>query len=264
MAPGRVPDAPRLPPGAERGSEQGVTISAHGPSSAGSVARQLFSDDVAVAEVDPRQVDPELALLDAERPAVARAIDSRRLQYAAGRQCARDAMRALGAAPGPVTMGEDRAPCFPEGLVGTITHTQWWCAAAMARVDTHGALGVDVEPDSPLKPSLFSSVLTEAEEAQLQRYDDPLRGLLGKLVFSAKECAYKAQYTLSRTFYGFHGMRVELPGALSRFPNAGEFRAVFLRDAGDFRAGDVLPGRFVRAGGYIMTGVELRHGARDR
>jgi hypothetical protein len=59
-------------------------------------------------------------------------------------------------------------------------------------------------------------------------------------------------------------MRVELPDGVQRFPDAGEFRAVFLRDAGDFRAGDALPGRFVRAGGYLMTGVEIRRGAHGR
>ncbi|MCB9625772.1 MAG: 4'-phosphopantetheinyl transferase superfamily protein [Sandaracinaceae bacterium] len=230
---------------------------------AGAIARRLFGPEVAVAEVDPREVDPARVLLEPEQAAVARAIESRRQQYAAGRLCARDAMRSLAIAEGAVTVGEDRAPCFPEGLVGTITHTQWWCAAAVALGRTHRALGVDVEPDTPLKASLFSSVLTPDEEAQLATYDEPLRGLLGKLVFSAKECAYKCQYTLTRTFYGFHGMRVELPEGLRAFPDEGEFRAVFLRDAGDFRPGDVLAGRFVRAEGYLMTGVELAQESRD-
>lgn len=225
------------------------------------LARRLFHADVAVAELDPREIDPEHVLLPVERDVVERAIDTRRLQYAAGRHCAREGMRALGVPPGPVTQDSDRAPCFPPGLVGTITHTQWWCAAAMALDTTRAALGVDVEPDSPLKASLFDSVLTPPEVARLRELDDPLRGLVGKLVFSAKECAYKAQYTLSRTFYGFHGMRVELPGLTGAhtLPAEGEFSAVFLRDAGPFTTGDALHGRYVHAHGYLMTGMELCH-----
>ncbi len=225
------------------------------------LARRLFDADVAVAEVDPREIDPEHVLLPAERDAVERAIDTRRMQYAAGRHCAREGMRALGLPPGPVTPDSDRAPRFPPGVVGTITHTQWWAAAAVARDTQRAALGVDVEPDTVLKASLFGSVLTPGEIALLEQVDEPLRGLVGKLVFSAKECAYKAQYTLSRTFYGFHGMRVELPWLLgaTALPDEGEFRAVFLRDAGPFVTGDALHGRYVRAGGYLMTGVELRH-----
>lgn len=232
------------------------------PSELPVLARRLFDADVAVAEVDPREVDPEHVLLPIELDAVARAIDTRRLQYAAGRHCAREGMRALGLPPGPVTQDADRAPCFPRGLVGTITHTQWWCAAAMALDTSHSGLGVDVEPDSPLKPSLFNSVLTADEVAQLEQLEEPLRGLVGKLIFSAKECAYKAQYTVSRTFYGFHGMRVTLPSLVGAhsLPAEGEFSAVFLRDAGPFTTGDALHGRYVRAHGYLMTGVELRHG----
>lgn len=226
------------------------------------LARRLFDADVAVVEIDPREVDPEHVLLPEEREVVARAIDTRRWQYAAGRHCAREGMRQLGLPLGVVTQDGDRAPCFPSGMVGTITHTQWWCAAAVARSTTHRALGVDVEPDTVLKASLFGSVLTPEEVTTLDRVDEPLRGLLGKLVFSAKECAYKAQYTLSRTFYGFHGMRVELPwlDGAAALPDEGEFSAIFLRDAGPFAVGDALHGRYVRAHGYLMTGVELRHG----
>ena len=168
-------------------------------------------------------------------------------------------MRDLGIPSGPVVNDEERAPTFPEGLVGTITHTKWWGAAALARSATHQALGVDVEPDTPLKTPLFRSVLTAQELSLLAAWPEPERGLLGKLIFSAKECAYKCQFTVSRTFYGFHGMRVSFeltPGAL---PSEGAFCAHFLRDAGPFTVGDALHGRFARAGGYVMTGMELRH-----
>ena len=97
---------------------------------------------------------------------------------------------------------------------------------------------------------------TEEEIAELDGLSDEARGARGKLIFSAKECAYKCQYAVSSTFYGFMGMRVDIdaePGA-----TAGAFRATFLRDAGPFRPGDVIGGRFARRGGYVMTGAILR------
>ncbi|MBW2215557.1 MAG: hypothetical protein JRF48_14335 [Deltaproteobacteria bacterium] len=59
-------------------------------------------------------------------------------QFTAGRVCSRIALGRLGvAATTPVLRGEDRAPIWPPGFVGTITHTDTWCAAAVAR--TRGA-----------------------------------------------------------------------------------------------------------------------------
>ena len=68
------------------------------------LARRLFDADVAVAEVDPREIDPEHVLLPAERDAVERAIDTRRMQYAAGRHCARRLHQRLAVLCGRVTL----------------------------------------------------------------------------------------------------------------------------------------------------------------
>ena len=69
-----APRPPRSPPLASRGAAEYRVLAMPTTTSATTqLARRLFSADVAVAEVDPRDVLPEAVLWESERPAVARA-----------------------------------------------------------------------------------------------------------------------------------------------------------------------------------------------
>lgn len=216
----------------------------------------LFEAPVVCFEGDPAQV-PAAPLAPEEAQAIARAIDKRRQEFATGRTLARRAMVALGADPAPIPMGEDRAPRWPAGVVGTITHTGGWCAAALARQGEVRALGADVEQDTPLEERLWDSIATadELERWRAMRPDDARR--LGKLVFSAKECAYKAQYLLTQQFLGFGAMAIEVSATAAG--TSGVWQATFQQDSGEvFRTGDTLEGRFVRQAGLVATAITLR------
>ena len=221
-----------------------------------SLARALFDEDVAVAEGDPRELSDPAALFSDEAAYVATAIDTRQIQFTGGRVAARKALVALGHPPVSIPPRADRSPSFPAGAVGSITHTRWWCAAAVCATEGAAGIGIDVEPDTPLRDRLFESVLTPGEREAARRLPDDARGALGKLVFSAKEAAYKAQYERSRCVFGFHGMRIEI---LDGDPQAasGRVRAYFLRDAEPYVEGDRIEGRFARGGGYLMTGFRV-------
>src|ERR1700757_4626476 len=71
----------------------------------------------------------ERDLLPEEARHVEKAVTKRRLEFAAGRRCARLALARLGATPGPILPGEDRTPRWPSALVGSITHHGAHCAA---------------------------------------------------------------------------------------------------------------------------------------
>jgi len=75
---------------------------------------------------------------------------------------------------------------------------------------------------------------------------------LAKLLFSANETAYKAQYPLSREVRDFEAIAV-LPDLA-----AGTFAATFTRAVGPFASGTQVAGRFARAHGLILTGLTLR------
>jgi 4'-phosphopantetheinyl transferase EntD len=172
---------------------------------------QLFDDRrIVVAEMDPRLATPGQGLFPEEAAAVASAVLSRRQQFTAGRHLARSAWQRLGQAPVVLLNDEQRVPVWPLGLVGTITHTDGWCGAAVARKSEIAGLGADVERATPLELNLWERICRPEERSFLEAQPAELRGLLAKGVFSAKESIYKALYPGVRVFLDFQGMRVTL------------------------------------------------------
>jgi 4'-phosphopantetheinyl transferase EntD len=210
------------------------------------VFQRLLGPHIETEEVDPHSFS--VGLLKAEEEAVEGAAQTRLEQFTAGRVCSRIALGRLGVAiTTPVLRGEDRAPIWPSGFVGTITHTDTWCAAAVARSEDVRSIGIDLEPATPLKESLWRRVCTSKERDWLHALPEP--GLTGKILFSAKESVYKCQYPITTKFLGFHAVEVEL--------DDGSFRAVFQQEAGEFRPGDVMSGRYLVEEGLVATACEL-------
>lgn len=208
---------------------------------------RLLEPRVATEEIDPRSVDGDL--LGPEHEAITGAVHRRIEQFTAGRVCARRGLTRLGLhAETAVPQGEDRAPIWPDGFVGSITHMEFWCAAAVARASEVRAIGIDLEPSTPLKEAVVNRICTPSEREWLAEASDP--GLMAKVVFSAKEAIYKCQYPLTREFLGFHAVALQL--------HEGSFRAVFQQDAGEFREGDGISGRYLVEDGVVATSCALR------
>jgi len=158
-------------------------------------------------------------LLDPEEAAlVASASPSVRAAFAAGRLCAHEALSRLGArsAPllrsGPGAAGADRAPAWPAGFTGSLSHTARHCAAIAARSSTHRSVGLDLEAPSRITPKLLDRICTGRERAGL----DPLRDPAGAaLHFAAREAFYKAWSPIARRRIGFRDVEVVAIGARS-------------------------------------------------
>ena len=85
--------------------------------------------ECAEAFADP----PGILLFPAEEVLVAKAVESRRHEFATARNCAHRALALLGEAPAPIVRRERGAPQWPAGIVGSITHCAGYRAAAVAR-----------------------------------------------------------------------------------------------------------------------------------
>lgn len=214
------------------------------------IARGLFAQDIAIALVDPRvQLG---GLLIPERSGIARMVPKRQREFTAGRVAAQRAMAALGQPAQPVLPGPDRAPIWPEGLVGSLSHCDSLCICAMAHRRDVLSLGVDVEEDTALEAEMIDTILTAPERRWLNHQRAGDMGRLAKLIFSAKETAYKAQYPLTREVLDFESIAVQPDLA------TGMFAATFTRSAGPFATGTRMEGRFARFAGLILTGLTLR------
>src|SRR3712207_1286527 len=91
------------------------------------VTEGLFGPGVLVEVVSPLPRDAHL--LPEEEGSVRTAGVKRRREFAAGRQCARRALAHLGFAGVPLPASADRAPCWPVGVCGSISHTELFCIA---------------------------------------------------------------------------------------------------------------------------------------
>ena len=117
-----------------------------------------------------------------------KAVAKRRTEFLAGRLCAAAALRQAGM---PEFVGRDgRAPIWPNGVAGSISHSN---SRAIAAVSTHyHFVGLDCEALVPhdRAAQLCAAIFTEPE-ARL-RPDAMPYGVFFTLVFSAKETLYKA------------------------------------------------------------------------
>lgn len=71
------------------------------------------------------------------------ASDHRRREFATVRSCARRALSRLGVERGPLVPGAQRAPVWPSGVVGSLTHCDGYRAAVVGRVSSVISLGID-------------------------------------------------------------------------------------------------------------------------
>jgi len=212
-------------------------------SGAGTKAAPLFAADCVIVEAAPALVDSEL--YPEEREFVAKAVAKRRAEFGTARLCARQALSQLGAAAGSLVPAADRSPVWPEGAVGTITHTAGYCGVAVAHSAQYASLGLDAEQDKLLQPEMIAMICTAAERSRT-------RGPDAIVYFAAKEAFYKCQYPLTRQFLDFQDVELELDARLT------SFRARVLKPLPQKpRWIDQLHGRILRRDGLVLCGVSL-------
>ena len=218
-----------------------------------SIFRQILPEQIELGEIDPSDVDwDESLLFESERRFIQNAVDRRQQEFLAGRMMARSAMVRLGIPPQEVAAAADRSPIWPSGVTGSISHTEGWCVAAVARSSDVMAVGIDVEKATPLPDELIATVLTDEEIQQLGNSRALGPNLLAKLVFCAKEAAYKAQFTVTRTFLEFDAFNVRLDERAQSWH--AEFRPGF-RPPGF--STNTIAGRWQRKDDFIATSVVL-------
>lgn len=159
---------------------------------------------VAAAELyaDP----PELRPLPDEEPLIARSVAKRRNEFVTVRHCARLALGELGVPPAPILKGDKGEPCWPHGVVGSLTHCEGFRAAVVGRASEVRSVGIDAEPHGVLPDGVLDTVSLAEERRALTAMPDELHW--DRILFCAKEATYKAWYPLTRRWLGFEDAHI--------------------------------------------------------
>jgi len=193
-----------------------------------------------------RGTDREHApLWPAELPAAAGMGTKRLREFSAGRHCARQALSSLGHAPVALPVGPGRAPAWPEGIIGSISHTDELAIAVVARQAELRSLGIDLESADPLAADLLGLVCRDEERAALAAGGLEVQHG-AKLVFSAKESIYKCLWPLTSVFLEFQAIGIRLDAAEQRFSAYGQDPRI----AG---IAEMIRGRYGWVGGLLFS-----------
>lgn len=191
----------------------------------------------------------EADLLPAEAADLSpRAVAKRRQDFQNGRLAAARCLAHLNLPRTPIRSGSDRAPIWPDGVIGSLTHSGGIALAAMGRCAEWSAIGLDLEHLSGVRRLAIAERIADADERSW--IGQSRRRLMA--VFSAKESIFKALYPAHQAWFGFEAVTLR--------PTATGFDAV-LRQPLDRPVGSIVPVGVRWHGDAVLTWVALSNRA---
>lgn len=181
-------------------------------------------------------------------------VAKRQTEYLAGRLCARAALTHLTGAAHTPGIGDDRAPQWPTGTLGAITHGSGWAGAVVGNSSQWRGLGLDVERIMPASRAqrLAAEILTPGEQQRLASLPAELHAQRISLTFSLKESLFKALYP--QVLRRFYFQDAELV-SVSAERKVGLRLLIDLHP--DWPAGSEMTGQFVAFEGYLLSLVSI-------
>ncbi|ODA30494.1 hypothetical protein A8L45_20065 [Veronia pacifica] len=141
---------------------------------------------------------------------ISRSVNKRKAEFLAGRYLAKLALSQLNRPEADIPSGDNRAPIWPVGIAGSISHhkTKAVCALTPAHSPEQG-IGIDTELfvcektiDALLKTAVNRQEVEELAKAGLTE----IAGLTA--VFSAKESLFKALFPQVQRYFDFLDVRL--------------------------------------------------------
>ncbi len=213
----------------------------------------VLPESVSAAEIyhDP----PDLAPLPEEEPLIAKSVAKRRNEFITVRYCARLALADLGVPPVPILKGDKGEPCWPDGVVGSLTHCEGYRGAVVGRRTQVRSVGIDAEPHGVLPKGVLDAISLPAEREVISRLPAALHW--DRILFCAKEATYKAWFPLTHRWLGFEDAHItfEVDGS----GTTGSFQSKILIDPAAEHGAPLatLAGRWSTADGLVLTAIVL-------
>ncbi|MGB8406763.1 MAG: 4'-phosphopantetheinyl transferase [Mycobacterium sp.] len=190
-----------------------------------------------------------------EEPLIARSVAKRRNEFITVRYCAREALGRLGVAPAPILKGDKGEPCWPDGIVGSLTHCEGFRGAVVGRATEVRSVGIDAEPHDVLPKGVLGAIALPDEQTELSALGGSLHW--DRILFCAKEATYKAWFPLTHRWLGFEDAHITF--TLDASGSAGTFRSRILIDPAAESGPPLteLPGRWSVTNGLVLTAISL-------
>jgi len=209
--------------------------------------------DLACAELysDP----PGLTPMAEEEPLIERSVAKRRNEFVTVRYCARIALGQIGFPPTPILKGEKGEPCWPDGVVGSLTHCAGYRGAVVGLDGAVRSVGVDAEPHDVLPDGVLDAISLPAERAELAELPSGIHW--DRILFCAKEATYKAWFPLTKRWLGFEDAHITF--TVDDSGSAGGFESTILID-GETLSGpplSTLAGRWSVDRELVLTAITL-------
>lgn len=214
----------------------------------------LFEDILpACVRSSETTADRSVDLFPQEAAYISRAVAKRRREFETARACLREAVAELGLDPFPVVPKVSGEPSWPQSIVGSLTHCAGFRAAAIAWQSDVTALGIDAERNLALPHGVLDAIASPEEICGLNGLSKTGEIAWDRLLFSAKEAAYKAWFSVTKAKLEYHEVVVHLYG-LGTFAAYVEPRAKDSLAGADLR---LLVGRWSHTRQHLMTAVAL-------
>jgi 4'-phosphopantetheinyl transferase EntD len=215
------------------------------PATQGMAYSELYSDP------------PGLVPLPEEEPLIAKSVAKRRNEFITVRYCARIALGELGLPPVPILKGDKGEPCWPDGVVGSLTHCTGYRGAVVGRSAAVRSVGIDAEPHDTLPHGVLDAISLPEERGEIPRVMSADLHW-DRILFCAKEATYKAWFPLTKRWLGFEDAHITFeadgPGSAT-----GGFVSRILID-GEALTGPpltALRGRWAVERGLVLTAIVL-------
>lgn len=143
---------------------------------------------------------------------VARSVRKRQADFFHGRLASRCAMQSLGMAEhSDIGIGAQRQPLWPEGVTGSISHTQGIAAAVVGCATEAKHIGIDLEYlVTPEAASALNRLVVDRTERALLDSVFPGQSSLGlTITFSAKESFFKAAFPQVGQYFDFGAITLQ-------------------------------------------------------
>ena len=213
------------------------------------IPRGLLPDGAACAELHSAPTkQPDLQYFQSlpveEQALVDTAVDRRKADFGDSRWCAHQALKSFMDVQPPILRGPRGMPLFPDGIAGSLTHTEGFRAALLAPTHRWQSVGIDAEVARPLPEGVFSTIARPGEQRRIRntmRSED--LQLLDTVLFSAKEATYKAWFPLTHRFLDFDQADIDLraDGTFTSYLLARPVPVPFIQ------------GRWTIRNGYVIT-----------